>query len=57
MVLIETLPPLLIVHLKRFPRDTVARGVARSRRLVQFSLELEILPGTFFVSLPRGSQG
>jgi hypothetical protein len=54
MALIKALPPALIVHLKN---DTVAGGVVKNRKPVQFSLELEIPPGTFFFSLPCGSQG
>jgi hypothetical protein len=52
-VLIEALPPVLIVHLKH---DTDAGGVVKNRKPVRFSLELEIPPGTFF-SLPRGIRG
>ena len=52
-VLIEALPPVLVVHLKRFLYDTVVGGVVKNRKPVQFSPELEIPPGTFF-SLPRG---
>jgi hypothetical protein len=54
-VLIEALPPVLIVHLNRFHYDTVAGGVVRNRKHVRFSPELEIPPGTFF-SLPRGRE-
>jgi ubiquitin carboxyl-terminal hydrolase 10 len=53
-VLIEALPPVLIVHLKRFHYDAVAGGVVKNRKPVQFSPELEIPPGTIFFSLPRG---
>ena len=56
-VLIEALPPVLIVHLKRFRYDTVAGGVVENRKPVLFSPELEIPPGTSFFSIPRGSQG
>ena len=54
-VLIEALPPVLIVHLNRFHYDTVAGGVVKNRKHVQFSAELEIPPGMFF-SLPRGRE-
>lgn len=53
-VLIEALPPVLIVHLKRFLRDTVAGGVVKNRKPVQFSPELEIpLSAFLFLPLPR----
>jgi ubiquitin carboxyl-terminal hydrolase 10 len=55
-VLIEELPPVLILHLKRFLYDTVTGGAVKNRKHVQFSPELEIPPGTFFL-LPDGSQG
>jgi hypothetical protein len=56
-VLIETFPPVLIVYLKRFLYDIVAGGVVKNCKPVQFSPGLKIPPGTFFFSLPRGSQG
>jgi hypothetical protein len=55
-VLIEALPPVLIVHLNRFHYDTVAAGVVKNHKHVQFSPELDIPPGTFFFSLPRGRE-
>jgi hypothetical protein len=53
-VLIEALPPVLIVHLKD---NTAAGGVVKNRKPVKISPELEIPPGTFLFFLPRGSQG
>ena len=50
-VLIEALPPVLVLHLKRFLYDTAARGVAKIGKPVQFTPELEILLGTCFFSL------
>ena len=41
-VLIEALPPVLVLHLKRFLYDTTARGVVKIGKPVQFSPELEI---------------
>ncbi|KAI0247916.1 hypothetical protein BJV78DRAFT_1285139 [Lactifluus subvellereus] len=41
-VLIEALPPVLVLHLKRFLYDTAARGVVKIGKPVQFSPELEI---------------
>ena len=44
-VLIEALPPVLVLHLKRFLYDTAARGVVKIGKPVQFSPELEIPVG------------
>jgi len=41
-VLIEALPPVLVLHLKRFLYDTTARGVVKIGKSVQFTPELEI---------------
>ncbi|KAI9511095.1 hypothetical protein F5148DRAFT_975728 [Russula earlei] len=41
-VLIEALPSILVLHLKRFLYDTAARGVVKIGKHVQFSPELEI---------------
>ncbi|KAF8470409.1 hypothetical protein DFH94DRAFT_811604 [Russula ochroleuca] len=41
-VLIEALPPVLVLHLKRFLYDTAARGVVKIGKPVQFTPELEI---------------
>ena len=43
---IEALPPVLVLHLKRFLYDTTARGVVKIGKPVQFSPELEIPFGT-----------
>jgi ubiquitin carboxyl-terminal hydrolase 10 len=64
-VLIEALPPVLVLHLKRFLYDTTARGVVKIGKSVQFTPELEIPLGTclsFLLSqsklrIPRGSTG
>ncbi len=45
-VLIEALPPVLVLHLKRFLYDTTARGVAKIGKSVHFTPELEIPVGT-----------
>jgi hypothetical protein len=45
-VLIEALPPVLVLHLKRFLYDTAARGVVKVGKPVQFTPELEIPLGT-----------
>lgn len=41
-VLIETLPPILVLHLKRFLYDTNVNGVVKIGRQVLFGPELEI---------------
>ena len=50
---IETLPPVLVLHLKHFLSDGTADGIIKIRNPVQFAPELEIPLGTifFFVSL------
>jgi ubiquitin carboxyl-terminal hydrolase 10 len=57
-VLLEALPPVLVVHLKRFMYDAAADGITKTSKPVRFAPELEILPGTIFpfFSLPV-SQG
>jgi hypothetical protein len=55
-VLIEALPPVLIIHLKRFYDDAAADGVVKNHKPVQFSPELEIPLGTIFFSLPPGRE-
>jgi hypothetical protein len=51
-VIFETLPPILVLHLERFPYDAATEGIAKIRKPVQFAPELEIPLGTvfFFVS-------
>ena len=57
-VLIEALPPVLVLHLKRFLYDTAARGVVKIGKRVQFTPELKILLGTcFFFSFLLFSRG
>jgi ubiquitin carboxyl-terminal hydrolase 10 len=55
-VLLEALPPVLVLHLERFLYDAAADGIAKTRKPVQFAPELEIPPGTIlsFVSLVQG---
>ena len=48
-VLIDALPPVLVLHLKRFLYDTTARGVVKIGKSVQFTPELEIPLGTGFI--------
>ena len=46
-MLIEALPPVLVLHLKRFLYDTTTRGVVKIGKAVQFTPELEIPLGTY----------
>ncbi|KAF8495929.1 hypothetical protein F5888DRAFT_1615230 [Russula emetica] len=43
-VLIEALPPVLVLHLKRFSYDAATGGVVKNSKPVQLSSELEIPP-------------
>jgi hypothetical protein len=54
-VLIEALPPILVLHLKRFLYDTAARGVVKVGKPVQFGPDLDIPLGAFFMFLSRPS--
>jgi ubiquitin carboxyl-terminal hydrolase 10 len=47
-VLIEVLPPVLVLHLKRFLYDVAAGGVVKISKHVQFAPDLEIPLGTIF---------
>ena len=55
-MLIEALPPVLVLHLKRFRYDEAAGGVVKIGKPVQFSPELEIPSGTLFHFHPCGSR-
>jgi ubiquitin carboxyl-terminal hydrolase 10 len=41
-VLIEALPPILVLHLKRFLYDTSVQGVEKVGKQVRFAEELEV---------------
>lgn len=43
-VLIETVPPILVLHMKRFLYDTNVNGVVKIGKQVSFGPELEIAP-------------
>jgi hypothetical protein len=43
-VLIETLPPILVLHMKRFLYDTTANGVIKIGKQVSFGPDLETQP-------------
>ena len=45
LVQIESLPPILVLHLKRFLYDANAGGVAKIGKQISFGPELEIGPG------------
>ena len=47
-MLIEALPPVLVLHLKRFRYDEVAGGIIKISKHVQFYPELDIPFGTPF---------
>jgi ubiquitin carboxyl-terminal hydrolase 10 len=48
LVLIEALPPVLVLHLKRFLYDAATNGINKISKPVQFAPELEIPLGTIF---------
>jgi ubiquitin carboxyl-terminal hydrolase 10 len=48
-VLIEVLPPVLVLHLKRFVYNAAANDVVKIGKPIQFSPELEIPLGTDFL--------
>lgn len=47
--LIESLPPVLVLHLKRFLYDTSVGDVVKIGKQVAFGPELEITPGELLV--------
>jgi ubiquitin carboxyl-terminal hydrolase 10 len=56
--LIKVLPPVLVLHLKRFLYDAAADSIVKVNKPVQFAPELEIPIGTIFsfVSESRANQ-
>jgi ubiquitin carboxyl-terminal hydrolase 10 len=46
-VLIEALPPILVLHLKRFLYDTSVGGVVKLGRQIRFGPELEVGSGEY----------
>jgi hypothetical protein len=57
-VQIEALPPVLVLHLERFPNEATADGIVKISKPIQFAPELEIPLGMiFFIPFPRASQG
>ena len=47
-VLIETLPPVLVLHLNRFQYDAAAGGIMKIGKSIQLTPVLEIPLGTIF---------
>ena len=47
-VFIEALPPVLVLHLKRFLYDVAEDGIVKIRKLVRFAPELQIPFGMIF---------
>lgn len=52
-VLIESLPSILVLHLKRFMYDKAVRDVVKLGKKVAFERELEINPGITFLFLVK----
>jgi ubiquitin carboxyl-terminal hydrolase 10 len=55
-MLIEVLPPVLVIHLKRFLYDPAVGGVVKIGKSIQFTPDLEIPPGTTFLFLSHHGQ-
>jgi hypothetical protein len=53
LVLIEELPPILVLHLKRFSYNEEAKGIVKISKPVQFAPELDIPLGTGFSFVSR----
>ncbi|KIY49069.1 cysteine proteinase [Fistulina hepatica ATCC 64428] len=52
-VLIESLPPVLVLHMKRFCYDTAVGGVVKVSKLIRFGPELDIPPDVMSPTTPR----
>jgi ubiquitin carboxyl-terminal hydrolase 10 len=55
-MLIEVLPPVLVIHLKRSLYDPAVGGVVKIGKPIQFTPDLEIPLGTTFLFLPHHGQ-
>jgi hypothetical protein len=56
-MLIEALPPVLVLHLKRFRYDAAAGGIIKISKHVQFYPELDIPSGApFFIYTPAAAE-
>ena len=47
-VTLETLPPLLILHLKRLVYD--AKGIQKNSKVIEYTTSLDIRPGESFLN-------
>jgi ubiquitin carboxyl-terminal hydrolase 10 len=47
-VLLETLPPILVLHLEHFLFDVATDGIKKVSKAIQFAPELEIPLGMIF---------
>lgn len=47
-MLIESLPPILVLHIKRFVYDPVS-GIGKNGKAITFGPDLEIRPGTYIL--------
>ena len=56
-VLIEVLPPILVLHLKRFLYDAAADSIVKINKPVQFAPELEVPVGMVFTLFSHPNQG
>ena len=56
-VLIEVLPPILVLHLKRFLYDAASDSIVKINKPVQFAPELEIPVGMFSLLFLYANQG
>ena len=54
-VLLEALPPVLVLHLERFLHDAATEGINKISKPVQFGPELEISQGTIFSVLAKAT--
>ena len=54
-MLIEVLPPVLVLHLDRFRYDAAASGITKIGKSIRFESDLEVPLGTNF-HLSRGSR-
>ena len=47
-MLVEVLPPVLVLHLKRFLYDAATDGIVKVGKFIQFAPELDIPIGKIF---------
>ena len=56
-VLIEALPPVLVLHLNRVQYDAAAGGIMKIGKSIQLEPELEIPLGTIFTFIAPAAEG